>query len=194
MVEQIIGSLCWPCKHGCGITESVADLLAHFASCPARPGGCLLCTDKVAPSGMLQHYKNKHKPAFAVAKKMGHGSWAFSIKWNKDFLINQNSGYFARELEICGELIIVLFWVFEDLKHFMITAFHCVSPRSVKLTFGSGQCCRMTFEIVTEPIGKLENGLVRPDFDKGFVISAASISFCGLGMNVEISDPCISLL
>jgi len=104
MVEQIIASCQWPCKHGCGSMLQGADMANHFLTCSARPAKCPKCDSMLKLAEFGQHFeenKGDNKHIFVVAKQMDGSQltgpqlqrhlcdWGQDCCGNKDMLLQR---------------------------------------------------------------------------------------------------------
>merc|ERR1719235_2201024 len=62
VLEEVVGRIPIPCKHGCGFTAKASEMIGHLPVCRQRRTTCPVsdCTDVVPLCDLERHYQEKH--------------------------------------------------------------------------------------------------------------------------------------
>jgi len=178
MVEQIVGALQWSCKHGCGLKCSGAQMAAHQAACLARPVRCPDCDDLVVPASMLKHFTDKGHNLSKPQRlwRTEPASCTCSWTYKNDFKFWNFAISIHMEDEGSDDLVRVVLLNFADEPNAMVVvAYHYVSPRRCKVSFGDPTKSCITFQFASLPWHEMPlQRLKFADVGKGLVLDISS--------------------
>jgi len=153
MVEQIISAAQWPCKYGCSFKGTGAQMQEHFESCPDRPVSCVVCKERVVPSRIVAHYREKGHTLSSIRKTPGSQIWSGRCTpWSIGDHLKYTSIDTMRHLEDVDDVLAVRLWFSQDHRSVMVDAYHVRTARVCKLTCGKTPGRRVSFEVTTRPL------------------------------------------
>ena len=81
VLEEVVGRLTVPCKHGCGLNAKPAAMRVHWPLCPKRPIACPCsdCAVVVPLDALSAHFRDAHyeKVPGQFRDTISTGSWHF---------------------------------------------------------------------------------------------------------------------